>query len=48
MSVWTEEYKSKLTSIEDAIKSLPRNATVIVGMAAMEAQGFLTQVHKYT
>ncbi len=47
MSVWTEEYKSKLTSIEDAIKSLPRNATVIVGMAAMEAQGFLTQVHKY-
>ena len=47
MSVWQEEYKRKLTSIEDAIRSLPPKATVIVGMAAMEAQGFLTQVHKY-
>ena len=47
MSVWQNEYKSKLRSIEEAIKSLPSKATVVVGMAAMESQGFLTQVHNY-
>ena len=47
MTSWEDKYKRKLTSIEDAIRSLPPRATVIVGMAAMEAQGFLTQVHKY-
>ena len=47
MSVWQNEYKSKLRSIEEAIKSLPSQATVVVGMAAMESQGFLTQVHNY-
>lgn len=47
MSIWQDKYKRKLTSIEDAVKSLPPKATVVVGMAAMEAQGFLSQVHKY-
>jgi acyl-CoA hydrolase len=47
MTSWEDKYKRKLMSIEDAIKSLPPKATVIVGMAAMEAQGLLTQVHKH-
>ena len=47
MSKWTTEYNKKLTGIEDAILSLPKRATVIIGMAAMEAQGFLTSIHKY-
>ena len=47
MTIWQEKYKNKLRSIEEAIKSLPPNATVVVGMAAMEAQGLLTNVHKY-
>ncbi len=47
MTKWEDEYKKKFKSIEEAVKTLPRKATVIVGMAAMEAQGFLTQVHKY-
>ena len=47
MTSWEDKYKRKLSSIEDAIRSLPPRATVIVGMAAMEAQGLLKEVHKY-
>lgn len=47
MTTWEDKYKRKLSSIEEAIKSLPPKATVIVGMASMEAQGFLKNVHKY-
>ncbi len=34
-------------SIEEAILSLPKRCTVIVSMAAAEAQGFLSNVHKF-
>jgi len=45
--MWKEKYKQKLLSIEDAISSLPKRCTVVVSMAAAEAQGFLSNVHKF-
>ena len=34
-------------SIEEAISSLPKRCTVIVSMAAAEARGFLSNIHKF-
>lgn len=45
--MWEEKYKQKLLSIDDAISSLPKRCTVVVSMAAAEAQGFLSNVHKF-
>lgn len=45
--MWKDVYNKKLKSIEEAILSLPKNVTVVVGLAATEAQGFLSNVHKY-
>jgi len=45
--MWKEKYKRKLMSIEEAILSLPKRCTVIVSMAAAEAQGFLSNIHKF-
>jgi acyl-CoA hydrolase len=45
--MWKDVYNKKLRTIEDAILSLPKTVTVVVGMAAAEAQGFLSNVHKY-
>ncbi|MDN5342959.1 acetyl-CoA hydrolase/transferase family protein [Oceanotoga sp. DSM 15011] len=45
--MWRKQYNNKLKSIEDAILSLPKRATVVVGLAATEAQGFLSNLHKY-
>ena len=47
MSKWATEYQAKLTSMEDAIRSLPKRAAIIMGMASMESQGFMSQVHRY-
>lgn len=45
--MWKEKYKQKLLSIDDAISSLPKRCTVVVSMAAAEAQGFLSNIHKF-
>lgn len=45
--MWKDVYNKKLKSIEEAILSLPKTVTVVVGLAATEAQGFLSNVHKY-
>lgn len=45
--MWKNVYNEKLKSIEEAILSLPKTVTVVVGLAASEAQGFLSNVHKY-
>ncbi|HOB16902.1 MAG TPA: acetyl-CoA hydrolase/transferase C-terminal domain-containing protein [Defluviitoga sp.] len=45
--MWKEKYKQKLMSIEEAISSLPKRCTVIVSMAAAEARGFLSNIHKF-
>ena len=47
MSNWKSSLNNKETSIEDAIRSLPKNAAVIMGMASMESQGFMSELHKY-
>jgi len=47
LKMWKEKYKRKLMSIEEAILSLPKRCTVIVSMAAAEAQGFLSNIHKF-
>ena len=47
MNLWNNQYRKKKTTIEEAIASIPRRATVIVGMASMEPHGFLTQIHTY-
>ncbi len=47
MPDWTQTYRQKLTTMDDAIRSLPTNAAVIVGMASMESQGFMGHVHHH-
>ena len=42
-----KEYKRKLKTMESAITSLPRKASVIVSMAGMEPQGFMSRIHEY-
>ncbi len=41
LEMWKEKYNEKLRTMEDAILSLPKNVSVVVSMAAAEAQGFL-------
>ncbi len=45
--MWKEKYKQKLMSIDDAILNLPKRVSVVVSMAAAEAQGFLKNIHKF-
>lgn len=45
--MWKEKYKQKLMSIDDAILNLPKRVSVVVSMAAAEAQGFLKSIHKF-
>ncbi|PNR95961.1 acetyl-CoA hydrolase/transferase family protein [Petrotoga sp. 9PWA.NaAc.5.4] len=45
--MWKDKYREKLRSLDEAILSLPKRCTVIVSMAAAEAQGFLSNVHKF-
>ncbi|NUV00264.1 acetyl-CoA hydrolase [Marinitoga sp. 1154] len=45
--MWKDEYNKKLRSIEDAILSLPKKATIITGLASAEAQGLLGNLHNY-
>jgi len=45
--MWKEKYNEKLRTMEDAILSLPKNVSVVVSMAAAEAQGFLKSVHQF-
>ncbi len=47
MSAWKSTYREKLTSMEDAIRSLPRRAAIIMGMASMESQGFMSRIHEF-
>jgi len=47
MSSWTNVYNNKKRSVEEAILSLPKRCTVVVGLAAMEAQGLLSNLHKF-
>ena len=47
MSRWKDEYKNKLKSMDEAMAALPKKAAVIVGMASMETQGFMSQLHRY-
>ena len=44
---WTESYRNKQRDMEAAIRALPKNAAIIMGMASMETQGFMGQVHKH-
>jgi acyl-CoA hydrolase len=44
---WTARYQSKLTSLEEAIRGLPRRATVVVSMACMEPMGLLGNLHRH-
>jgi acyl-CoA hydrolase len=43
---WKKIYSKKLKGLDEMIGKLPARASVIVGMAAMEPQGFLSHVHK--
>jgi acyl-CoA hydrolase len=45
--MWKNMYKEKMRTIEEAILSLPKKATVITGLASAEAQGLLENLHKY-
>lgn len=47
MADWTGEYKNKLRTIDEAIEALPTKASVIMGMASMETQGFMSRVHEH-
>lgn len=45
--MWKAMYENRLKSIEEAILSLPKRATIITGLASAEAQGLLENLHKY-
>ncbi len=47
MPQWRETYNSKLLSMEEAISRLPKRAAVIMGMASMESQGFMSRIHEF-
>ncbi len=47
MSDWKSQYTGKLRSMENAIRALPKNAAIIMGMASMESQGFMSAVHRF-
>jgi len=44
---WNERYKVKKRSLEEAVRSLPRQATVVVSMACMEPMGLLGNLHRF-
>lgn len=47
MAEWKQAYQQKLRNMEDAVRALPKNAAIIMGMASMESQGFMSQIHKF-
>lgn len=47
MSTWKREYQGRLRSMEDAIRALPKRAAIIMGMASMESQGFMSRIHEF-
>lgn len=42
---WTEEYKARLTSIEEAVSKVRSDDDVVVAQCASEPQGFLGKLH---
>ena len=48
MNRWKGLYAERLGGMEETICSLPKKATVIMSMAAMEGQGFMSSIHKYS
>ncbi|MDF1569554.1 MAG: acetyl-CoA hydrolase/transferase C-terminal domain-containing protein [Spirochaetaceae bacterium] len=44
---WEAVYQKKLIGMEEAVQRLPKRGVVIMGMAAMESQGFMSRVHEY-
>ena len=47
MADWNARYHDKLKTMDEAIAALPTRAAVIVGMASMETQGFMGEVHRF-
>lgn len=47
MADWSTIYRNKLKTMDEAIGALPKKAAVIVGMASMETQGFMGEVHRF-
>lgn len=45
MSTWNDQYKSKLVSIEEAVRTIKSNDDVIVGQCASEPQGCMDKFH---
>ncbi len=47
MAEWKKQYREKLKSMDEAIGAMPRRASVMVSMAAMEPQGFMSRIHEF-
>jgi len=47
MKMWTDSYAGKKRTMEEAVRALPKSSAAIMGMAAMETQGFMGNIHKY-
>lgn len=47
MADWTAAYDGKLRSMEEAVRALPKRAAVVMGMASMESQGFMSRIHDF-
>lgn len=45
MTQWSALYERKLMPMEKALRALPKRTAVVMGMASMETQGFMSQVH---
>ncbi len=47
MTNWNKVYQEKRKTMEEAIRALPRRAAIIMGMASMESQGFMSHIHEF-
>ncbi len=47
MADWKREYQDKLMDLDDAIRWLPGRGAVVMGMASMETQGFMSNIHRF-
>jgi acyl-CoA hydrolase len=47
MADWKKVHSEKMRSMDDAIRALPKNAAIIMGMASMESQGFMSRIHEF-
>ena len=44
---WESQYRKKKMTMDEAVLRLPKRGVVIMSMASMETQGFMSRIHEY-